>query len=258
MAGVPWTPAEDDLLRALNSQGLLAREIADRMDGRTRAAILQRRNMLGLSVPDGGARRTELWVSELEERLGEPIDAWLKRGYVDEKATYRELTNEMNINTRSLMKLLRMCNIEAIDQKEAVRRQMENDPEFVERLVTAGSSKEAARKRALNRQKNWCTRFSNMEHAFLKALNAAGYFPVPELAVETFNIDFAFPDEKLAVEYDPRWHKSERKRLMDERKEETLSALGWKVLRLDPRTSDEFNIQKISEALKLRASIHPR
>ncbi|MCZ2097740.1 MAG: endonuclease domain-containing protein [Anaerolineae bacterium] len=123
-------------------------------------------------------------------------------------------------------------------------------------MARNGSSPDALRKRALKRQVSWRENLTEYEAHFLTVLTNAGLVPIPQLAVESFNIDFAFPDEMLAVELDPRWHNSPAKRPADARKDERLTALGWSVLRLDTRTSDEYNVAKVLSALSARASTH--
>ena len=154
------------------------------------------------------------------------------------------------------MRLMRKYNIAPISAKEAVARQMESDPDFLDRLEKNRSAPSTHRNRAIGRQVNWREFCSPGELSFLATLNAAGLWPVPQLAVESFNIDFAFPDEMLAVELDPRWHNSPAKRPGDAKKDKCLAALGWSVLRLDTRTSDEYNVAKVLSALSARASTH--
>lgn len=260
MTGKAWTPEEDSLLIELDNDGLDAYEIAGRMLSRTRRAILHRREVLKLpkrNLQEIGKLQTARWVREFEARLGESVETWLQRRYVNEGATYRELTKEAGINTRSLMKLMKASDIAPISPNEAIRRQMERDPSLIERMVLAGQKPEAVKKRALSRQANWRTFCSKGELRLLKILNDNGLYPVPQLAVETFNIDFAFPDAMLAVEYDPSWHHSSQKRPTDAKKDATLKALGWTVLRLVARTSDAYNIKRVSDALNALASTHP-
>jgi very-short-patch-repair endonuclease len=56
-----------------------------------------------------------------------------------------------------------------------------------------------------------------------------------------YNIDFAFPTQKVAVEVDGgNWHASERKRKQDDKKEAFLTSEGWTIYRwsnLDPSSS---------------------
>lgn len=260
MAGKQWTPEEDKLIVEMD-ETLSTYELADRLPGRTRRAVLHRRKILGLpsrTAEENGKRQSSKWTADFEARLGESVSGWLRRRYIDEKATYRELTSEIGINTRTLMRLMKECNIDPIDKKESIKRQLEKDPELFNRLAANGSSERAARTRAIKRQANWGTFCTPYEHAFLSALTEAGLHPIPQLAVGTFNIDFAFPEVNLAVELDPRWHNSPKKRPLDAKKDAFLKSLGWTVLRIDSRTSHSHNIDKVSAALNALASIQPR
>ena len=260
MSRSSWRKYEDDLVRKFHATHT-AKEIAAMLVERTTRAVFHRVETLNLpkKIPATvGQFKTKRWDAKLEAKIGEPIATWLRRRYIDEKATYRELTAELGINTRSLMRLIRLSNIEPIDAREAVSRSIENNPNFLKSFRDASNTTETHRKVALWRQVNWQKFCSQDELDFLSALNIAELFPVPQLAVETFNIDFAFPDSRLAVEFDPRWHNSPRKRPMDAKKDSVLRALGWTVLRLDNRTSTSFNVRKVSHALKDSASTQPR
>lgn len=259
MSGSRWTDVEDEYLR-MASRNLTAAEIAVRLE-RTPRSIHHRAQILGLRMKtpaEIGAYNSERWLANLEAKLGEPVCAWLRRRYIGEKATYRELTKETGINTRSLMKLMKRCEIDPIDARTAVRREMAEDPNFLAPMLAAARTPEATRKRALWRQVNWQTFCSPQELEFLHALNDASLFPIPQLAVGTYNIDFAFPDAMLAVETDPLWHKSKRKRPRDGKRDAFLTAEGWTVLRLESRNSMAFKVRKVSEAITSRASTHPR
>lgn len=88
---------------------------------------------------------------------------------------------------------------------------------------------ETLRKRAIGKQR--AAKLSDDERVILAALNAHGLFPVPLYAVERHNIDFAWPDIKLAVEYNGGgWHNLPQVRANDERKDALLKSLGWTVL----------------------------
>ena len=69
------------------------------------------------------------------------------------------------------------------------------------------------------------------EQAVAEQLAAAGLDYVPELAVNTFNIDLALPERKLAIEVQGgNWHNTPDKIEGDARKREALEAAGWTVV----------------------------
>lgn len=259
MGGKVWSAEEDEFIRA-SIDKLTSAEIANAL-GRTKLAIDSRRKTLGLSGLASkafGSRRSESWLKALEARIGEPIESWLCRRYIEQRASYREITAELGINTRPLMKLMRRAGIEPISRSEAVARQMERNPDFLANMIVASHTPESRHKRALHRQVNWQTFCTPQEHHFLEALREQGLDPIPQLAVGSYNIDFAFPELLLGVECDPRWHTTKSRLERDARRDAQLVAMGWEILRLDTRTSTEFNVSKVSDALKRRASTHPR
>jgi len=258
MVGKRWAEDEDDIIRTAFFLEDAA-SIAALLPGRTASAVRHRAKVLDLrKTPEmRGTIEHAKWAEELGARLDEPVCEWLGRRYEDEEATYRELTAEAGINTRSLMRLMTDCHIDPITPSQAVKRHLERDPEWLKRTFKARNMPEALRKRALHRQENWAEVQSSREFHFLVALRNAALSPVPEYAIGRYNIDFAFPRSKLAVELDPCWHKADSKREIDERKDALLERQGWTVLRLDARTSTSWNIHKIIQALNDCASTQP-
>ncbi|MGH2750629.1 MAG: DUF559 domain-containing protein [Actinomycetota bacterium] len=64
--------------------------------------------------------------------------------------------------------------------------------------------------------------------------NATGQFPVKIRRGLTLHLDFAYPDEKLAIEIDSvRWHAGVRSIKWDNERQNLLVALGWRVLRFE-------------------------
>lgn len=115
-------------------------------------------------------------------------------------------------------------------------------------------------KRARTKQER--AALSGDEAEIMAALVAAGFAPVPLLAIDKFNVDFGFPDRRIAVEYHGgNWHASPKKRAQDERKAAFLREAGWTLLvfpRLDrPRRNDSGNnrinladmVRRIAEAV---------
>jgi len=258
MAGKKWSEEEDKFLRE-NHETMSAMDIAKAL-GRAKHAVDHRRSSLrlpALSPEFIGARNTSVWLKELESRIGEPVALYLSRRYVDEHASYRQLVKEMGINTRSLMKLIRDSGIEPRTPAQSLSLQLQKDPDFLTPFIRAGQREETRLKTAIIRQ-NTLSHMSESEYRFLEVLRAHGLSPVPQMAVETYNIDFAFPEIKLAVEWHARWHRTKKKRPIDHKRTNRLMHLGWEVLLLDTRASDEHNVRKVSEAFKCRASTHPR
>lgn len=50
---------------------------------------------------------------------------------------------------------------------------------------------------------------------------------------ESFRIDLAYPSQRIAIEYDGDWHRTDRSRFRrDRRKDDVLHELGWRVVRV--------------------------
>lgn len=84
-------------------------------------------------------------------------------------------------------------------------------------------------KRARTKQER--AQLSGDEAEILAAFQVAGLHPVPLLAFGKYNIDFAFPEQRVAVEYHGGgWHGTPAKREQDANKAESLRAAGWTLL----------------------------
>lgn len=105
---------------------------------------------------------------------------------------------------------------------------------------------------------------SGDEAEIMAALNRAGLFPIPLYSVDKYNIDFAFPDAMLAVEYNGgNWHNTPAKRAGDEVKAVYLKQNGWRLIvfpRIDkPHTNNSGNrpiaiteiVRQVKDALDL-------
>jgi very-short-patch-repair endonuclease len=74
------------------------------------------------------------------------------------------------------------------------------------------------------------------EQEFLQIANANNIKVIPQYAVGIFNIDFAIPSAKIAIEIDGgEWHKYGRKTAIDNRKNVFLKQRGWNVFRFSNR-----------------------
>lgn len=97
------------------------------------------------------------------------------------------------------------------------------------RIRGAKRSPEDLQKRARTKQER--AQLSGDEAEIMAALNAAGLHPVPLYAFDKYNIDFAFPDRMVAVEYQGgNWHNTPQKREQDARKAAFLESEGWRLL----------------------------
>jgi very-short-patch-repair endonuclease len=88
-------------------------------------------------------------------------------------------------------------------------------------------------------------------------------YPIPTRTVKTqfeslpnsYKVDIASPQHKLAIEVDGNSHKTTKWKFLDKRKEAVLSALGWSVLRFwnqEVTENLEMCVQKVRQFMTLR------
>jgi very-short-patch-repair endonuclease len=114
------------------------------------------------------------------------------------------------------------------------------------RAATRGAKQTDAHRQKIARTRQDRVALSGDEAEIMSALNSVGLNPVPLYAIHRYNIDFAFPDVKLAIEYNGgNWHNTPKKRRADEVKTAYLESSGWTVVffpRLDkPQANDAGN-----------------
>jgi very-short-patch-repair endonuclease len=74
-----------------------------------------------------------------------------------------------------------------------------------------------------------------------------------EYRISRIHVDFAFPEQKLAVECDGyRYHMSPIAQEKDAKRDEFLASVGWRVMRF---TSQEINADAMACARKIRAAL---
>jgi hypothetical protein len=92
------------------------------------------------------------------------------------------------------------------------------------------------------------------EWRIARVLADAGLPPAQQhwvrLAGESFRLDVAYPDARVAVEYDG-WdsHRSRTAFDRDRRRDRLLQSAGWIVLRVTSRTSDEELISSVCQCI---------
>lgn len=171
----------------------------------------------------------EKLIPIIEERIGESIVTFLRRRYLTEQATFRELNIEMGLgdNARRLKRWMTLAGVKPRGKSEAVRLQHERNPNRGRQWALWLSSDEARRRMAKSRQSN--ANLSALQMAALALARELGLDAVPEYAVEFYNIDLAFPGQMVAIELNGgNWHTEAK----DGERDAALIALGWTVHRI--------------------------
>ncbi len=72
---------------------------------------------------------SEARIAEIEERIGESIADALRRLYIDERKSYRQISTILKINARTVMRYLERTGVEPRHGGEAVKIQWEGNSE---------------------------------------------------------------------------------------------------------------------------------
>jgi len=106
-------------------------------------------------------------------------------------------------------------------------------------------------------------KLSPTEIEFLKILRTVNINFIPLYAIHIFNIDFAFPKHKIAIEVDGgNWHTTKIHKAGDKKKAIYLHNHGWILLRIS-RSKGLWSpdilsfVSSLSVLIKERASTHP-
>ena len=84
----------------------------------------------------------------------------------------------------------------------------------------------------------------------LKKLGFCDIF-LPQFSVENYILDFAEPDNKIAIEVQGNyWHKKPKQKIKDKIKKRILEENGWKIIYIWERTLKR-NSQKTKEYLNI-------
>jgi very-short-patch-repair endonuclease len=167
---------------------------------------------------DAQAALTTLYC--IEQRSIGGIAALLGVGH----RSVRQLMNEFGIPKRSIAEqkaidLGKMSYADRLAMTAASRSIIRGRPRSHDELCRRAQTKQ---ERAV---------LSGDEAEIMAAFAAAGLHPIPLYAVDKYNIDFAFPEQELAIEYHGgNWHNTPTHQAGDERKAAFLRNQGWRLL----------------------------
>lgn len=196
--------------------------------------------------------------------------AELRRLYVDEGISIGTLAKRLGVGHRSVQAMLATHSIpQRTPSAEKLLETAQWTPEHREaimagcRIATRGmrQTDEHRKKIALTRQRT--VHLSGDESEIMCAFESENLHPVPLYAVHRYNIDFAFPDELVAVEYNGgNWHNTPKKRVADKVKAEYLRQNGWTLLTFPriakPQANNAGNrkIEIVDIIRQVKAALH--
>lgn len=198
----------------------------------------------------------------------EALKRQIQQDYYDNHLSLGELCVKYGYKSKSYVsKYLLDGNIRSVSEANKLAHK-----KFPERFKHTEETKCKIREKRLRfmeehpEQTAW--RQSNLsypERCFLEMLTESGlsekFLIVREYSVYPYFIDFAFVDEKLAIEVDGSQHLTDERSAHDKEKDELLLSNGWKILRFtakDVMCKDFKIISKIYEILSDSACKYER
>lgn len=198
-----------------------------------------------LRKPSHAARTKDAFCSR-DCRKVRPSAELLRTLYVEDRKSSTEIATLYGVAFATVCGWLELYGIPRRSASEAKKLDMERWS-YEDRLRLTAVSRRLINRG--NKPHNWlCLKakgvqehpsISKYERMILDALETEGFHPIPQYAVDKYNIDLAFPLQKLAIEIDGGcWHNTPKKRASDMAKEAFLRAEGWRVRRLRTRRQD--------------------
>lgn len=223
----------------------------------------QRGRAWGLGIPGGNRPKpkmpkhnttTQRARERLAQHIGRPFSDALRVLYVERQESIGTIAKAVGTTHRTVKTWLAEAGIpqRTLSECRALDMARMSTDQIAARTRAAHDAVRGQKQTDEHRQKIAQTiqarcRLSDDERQVLAAYQAAGRHPIPLLAIHRYNIDFAFPDAMLAVEYNGgNWHESRRKREADRRKAEYLAGQGWRILTFS-RIAKPEDIHRIVE-----------
>lgn len=164
--------------------------------------------------------------------------------YTIEQKSFRQIAKKLNINPRTIRKLLEHYDIPIRHGSSAVKTQWRNNTKRRETQAVSFANNVAPTFRP-----------SQAEESFMRLLVQNKIQFVFQYPIHRYILDFALPFSKIAIEIDGREHKfSKPRKQKDIARDKWLSANNWTVFRL----SNTDIINTTPKVLKIINSLHQR
>ena len=162
----------------------------------------------------------------------------IKSDYINNQLSYKEIAAKYNIRSKSFIQKLLGNKSRSVSEANRLARR-----KYPERFRHTEESKQKIREARLRYMREhpentaWkLSNYSYPEQQFIKFLNKYKYTEqyqiIREYSIFPYFIDFAFPDQKLAVEIDGSQHLLPERKQKDLEKDKILISQGWKVIRI--------------------------
>lgn len=173
-------------------------------------------------------------------RIVLPVDE-IVRLYIEEKVSVKALSIRYGVSRGTIKNRLRErgASIRGLDRSQQIiwdkMTPAQREAQYRAAHEATRGKKAPKEKRirdAIGKQR--VAKMSLLELKFAKVFEEHGIKVIPQYALDIYNLDFAIPDIKLAIEIDGgNWHNSSSKRKHDRGKEVILKKRGWDLIRIN-------------------------
>lgn len=186
-------------------------------------------------------------------KLNKELVLEIKNDYIKNYLSLQDLSDKYKISKNLIRKIL-INNMRTTSEACKVSKKPR-------KKHTDGSKQILREKRLLwmkNNPEKTAWRTSNMSYPekvfndyVIKNEYDKKYLITREKSIFPYYIDFAFENEKVAIEIDGSQHLLLERKLKDEKKDKLLNELGWKVIRIAARSVIKDTVNTLEEIFKM-------